>query len=89
MHIIELPVIETAELCPTGKDLGMLMSSVCIVLLYLQEEGEWGWVLGGGGFEMRQLTLGKGPVRMGIRNHVRKAAIPSKGFSHLNNPLYL
>jgi hypothetical protein len=38
---------------------------------------------------MRQLTLSKGPARMGIHNHVRRAAIPSKGFSHLNNPLYM
>jgi hypothetical protein len=33
---------------------------------------------------MRQLALNKGRARMGIPSHVRRAAIPSKGFSHLN-----
>jgi hypothetical protein len=29
---------------------------------------------------MGQLTLSKGPVRMGIFNHIQEATVPSKGF---------
>jgi hypothetical protein len=42
-----------------------------------------------GGSEMRQLTMSKGPAGIGIRNCVSRATIPSKRFSHLNNPLYI
>jgi hypothetical protein len=65
----------------TEEDSGMLMSSVCIVLLVLAGRGGkgdrcWDW----GGILIGQLTLGKRPARMGIRSQVQKAAIPSKGF---------
>jgi hypothetical protein len=36
--------------CPTEEDLGMLLLSVCIVMLYWREDGEWGRVQSGGGF---------------------------------------
>ncbi len=40
-------------LCLTEEDSGILMSSMCIVILYCREEGEWGRVqCGGGGLEM-------------------------------------
>ncbi len=42
-----------------------------------------------GGSEMRQLTMSKGPAEIEIRNRVLRATIPSKGFSHLNNPSYI
>jgi hypothetical protein len=67
--------------CPTEEDSGMLMSSVCIVLLVLAVvrggKGDrcWGWK----DLETGQLTLGKRPARMGIGNHVQGAAIPCKG----------
>jgi hypothetical protein len=41
------------------------------------------------GFEMGQLTLSKGPAKMGIHNQAQRAAIPSKGFSCLNNSSYV
>jgi hypothetical protein len=34
----------TSVLCPTEEDLGMLMSSMCLVILYWREEREWGRV---------------------------------------------
>ncbi len=76
-------------LCPTDEESGMLMLSVCIVILYLREEGEWGegavWV----GSWNRQLALSKGLARTGIHCRVQRAAIPSKGsfffFYYLHN----
>ncbi len=67
-------------MCPTEEYSGMLMSSVCIVLLVLAVRGGkgdrcWGWK----DLETGQLTLGKRPARMGIRNHVQGAAVPCKG----------
>jgi hypothetical protein len=62
---------------------------VCVystVMLYWHEEGESGRVQGGDS-GMRQLTLSKGPERMGIRNRVREPPFQGRGFPHLNNPL--
>ncbi len=64
----------------TEEDLGMLVSSVCIVLLVLAERGEKGTGIGAGeGSNMGQLTLGKIPARKGIYNHVQEATTQSKG----------
>ncbi len=57
----------------------MFMSSVCIVLLVLVGRGGRGDGCWGRSDLISQLTLGKGPAGMGIRNHVQRAAIPSKG----------
>jgi hypothetical protein len=48
------------------------------VLAGRSETGE-GAVWGGGGLEIGQLALSKGPARIGIRSHVQRAPIPSKG----------
>jgi hypothetical protein len=71
-------------LCQAEEDSGKSMSSVCIVILYWQEEGKWGRVhLGGGDPEMRQLALSMGSARMGICSHVQRAAIPRKGIMYV------
>jgi hypothetical protein len=57
------------------------MLSVCIVMLYWQEEGEWGRVqCGGGGVGNEAVDSEPGPAGMRIRNRVQRAAITSKGF---------
>jgi hypothetical protein len=63
------------------------MSSVCTGLLVLAERGGRGdgcW--GGRDLKMGQLTLGKRSARMGIHNHVCRAAIPSKESLLRKNP---
>jgi hypothetical protein len=48
--------------------------------LYWREEEEKGPGVGGGkDLIVGRLSLGKRPARMGIRNHIRRNAIPSKG----------
>jgi hypothetical protein len=76
-------------MCPTEDDSGMLMSSVCIVMLYWQEEGEWGRVQCKEVSGMRQLTRSKEPARRGIRNCVDRATIPSKGFFSSKQFMYI
>jgi hypothetical protein len=45
-----------------------------------RKRGKGGHALGlGRDLKMGQLTLDKGPARMGICNHSREVAIPSKG----------
>ncbi len=68
-------------LCPTEEDSGMLMSSV-YMQLYIHIGGKKGKRVSAGageGFQIRQLTLEKGPAEMGIHSLVQGAAILSKG----------
>jgi hypothetical protein len=68
-------------MCPTEEESGLLMSSVYSVACIGEKRGKRGQVLGWvGGPKMGQLTLGKRPARMGIRNCVQGATIPIKGF---------
>ncbi len=55
--------------------------------MYWQEEGKKAGAGAGKGPKMGQLTLGKRPARMGIRNYALGATIPSKGFFFYINKL--
>jgi hypothetical protein len=46
----------------------------------------WGWITG---LKMGQLTLSKGPARIGIRNQVQEATIPRKRVSSISHATFV
>ncbi len=88
IRIVKIDIEDREQVvCRTEEDSGMLMSSICIVLLVLAGRGGKGdRCLRGRVLRMGQLTLVQRQARMGIRNYIRRAAIPRKGsFSCVND----